>query len=77
MNVSEIISKAKTVPGYVKSHWNTPGEGEYLTLKEMAAYRASQAGTYIFMSASEIMNFSAAFFLRSYYGDPRHGFLYD
>lgn len=62
MNVSEITSKVKNVPVYVKSHWNTPCEGEYLTLKEMAAYTASQAGTYIFMSASEIMNFSAAFF---------------
>ncbi len=30
MNISEIVAQVKTVPGYIKSHWNTPGEGEYL-----------------------------------------------
>ena len=62
MNVSEIASKVKNVPGYVKSHWNTPGEGEYLTLKEMTAYTVSQAGTYIYCTASNIVTFSAALF---------------
>lgn len=62
MNFSEAISKVKGVPGYVKSHWNTPGEGEYLTLKEMAAYTLSQSGTYIFIQASNLMSFTAAFF---------------
>ncbi len=62
MNVSEIVSKVKQAPGYVKSHWNTPGEGEYLTLKEIAAYTLSQTGTYIYMTASGIVTFSASLF---------------
>ncbi len=62
MNVSEIVSKVKQAPGYVKEHWNTPAEGEYLTLKEMAAYTMSQAGTYIYMTASAIVTFSASLF---------------
>lgn len=62
MQISEIVSKAKTVPGYIKSHWNTPNEGEYLTLKEMAAYTMSQAGTYIYMTASGIVTFTASLF---------------
>lgn len=62
MNVSEIVSKVKQAPGYVKEHWNTPAEGEYLTLKEMAAYTMSQAGTYIYMTASGIVTFSASLF---------------
>ena len=33
MKAPEILTKVKGVPGYVKSHWNTPGESEYLTLK--------------------------------------------
>ncbi len=62
MKVSDVISKIGTVPGYIKSHWSTPGEGEYLSLKEMAAYTASQAGTYIYMTASGIVTFGATFF---------------
>ncbi len=62
MNASEIVSKVKAAPGYIKSHWNTPGEGEYLTLKEMAAYTVSQAGTYIYCTASNIVTFSATLF---------------
>ncbi len=62
MKVSDVISKVSTVPGYIKSHWNTPREGEYLSLKEMAAYTASQAGTYIYMTASGIVTFGATFF---------------
>ena len=57
-----MVTKVKSVPGYVKSHWNTPNEGEYLTLKEMAAYTMSQAGTYIYMTASGIVTFTASLF---------------
>ncbi len=62
MKISEITAKVKAVPGYVKSHWNTPGEGEYLSLKEITAYTASQTGTYIYMTASGIVTFSASLF---------------
>lgn len=62
MKISEIVSKVKTVPGYVKSHWDTPGEGEYLSLKEIAAYTLSQTGTYIYITASGIVTFSATLF---------------
>lgn len=62
MKTSEIVSKVKTVPSYVKTHWNTPGEGEYLSLKEMAAYVASQSGSYIYCTASNIVTFSATLF---------------
>lgn len=62
MQISEMVTKVKSVPSYVKSHWNTPNEGEYLTLKEMAAYTMSQAGTYIYMTASGIVTFTASLF---------------
>ena len=62
MNLSEITTKVKEFPGYVKTHWNTPAPGEYLTLKEFAAYTASQTGTYIYMTASSIVTFSASLF---------------
>lgn len=62
MNVSELVTKVRDVPGYVKSHWNTPGEGEYLSLKEIAAYTVSQTGTYIYTTASNIVTFSAMLF---------------
>ena len=62
MQISEMVTKVKSVPGCVKSHWNTPNEGEYLTLKEMAAYTMSQAGTYIYMTASGIVTFTASLF---------------
>ena len=61
MKTSEIVSKVKTVPSYVKTHWNTPGEGEYLSLKEMAAYVASQSGSYIYCTASNIEHFPQHF----------------
>ena len=38
LKIAELIGKVKTAPAYVKEHWNNPAEGEYLTLKEMAAY---------------------------------------
>ncbi len=62
MKISEVVSKVKSAPGYIKTHWSTTSEGEYLTLREMAAYTASQAGTYIFIQASNLMTFSATFF---------------
>lgn len=62
MTKAEIIGKVKGAPAYVKDHWNTPSEGEYLTLKETAAYTATQAGSYIFLSVSGIITFSAGYF---------------
>ena len=37
MNKTELVQKVKGVPAYVKEHWNKPNEGEYLSLKEVAA----------------------------------------
>ncbi len=74
MNVSEIVSKVKTVPGYVKSHWNTPGEGEYLSLKEITAYTVSQAGTYIYCTVSNHVTFTAAVFCGAIMGIPAMDF---
>ena len=68
MKVSEIIGKVKEAPAYVKAHWNTPAEGEYLSLKEIAAYTASQAGTYIYATAGGLMTFSASYFCGSIMG---------
>jgi len=65
LNISELTGKVKAAPAYIKTHWNTPGEGEYLTLKEMAAYTASQAGTYIYATAGNLMTFSASYFCGS------------
>lgn len=62
MNKTELVQKVKGVPAYVKEHWNKPNEGEYLSLKEVAAYTAAQAGSYIFMTASGIMVFAASYF---------------
>lgn len=62
MNISQIVTTVKTAPGYVKKHWNTPKEGEYISLKEFSAYTLSQTGTYIYMTASGIVTFSAALF---------------
>lgn len=62
MNIKDTISKVKNVPGHVRSHWNTPGEGEYLSLKEITAFTVSKTGTYIYMTASGIVTFSASLF---------------
>lgn len=62
MTKSEIIGKVKELPGYIKDHWNTPNEGEYLTLKESTAYMLTQAGSYVFLTASGIISFSAGYF---------------
>ena len=48
MTKAEIISKVKEAPAYIKRNWNTPNEGEYLTLKEMAAYTLAQGGSYVY-----------------------------
>lgn len=68
MNIPEIVGKIKTAPAYVKEHWNKPAEGEYLSLKEVAAYTASQAGTYIYLTAGNLMTFSASYFCGSIMG---------
>ncbi len=68
MKITELANKIKAAPDYIKTHWNTPGEGEYLTLKEMAAYTASQAGTYIYATAGNLMTFSASYFCGSIMG---------
>lgn len=62
MNKSELLQKVKGATAYVKEHWNKPNEGEYLSLKEVTAYTAAQAGSYIFATASGIMTFSASYF---------------
>lgn len=68
MNKAELVGKVKGVPAYVKDHWNTPCEGEYMTLKEMASYTVAQAGTYIMCTVSSIMTFGATYFTGSIMG---------
>ncbi len=65
MTKADIISTVKGLPSYVKDHWNTPNEGEYVSLKEFCAYTATQAGSYIFLTASGILSFSASYFCGS------------
>ncbi len=65
MKKTELISKVKSLPGYVKEHWNTPNEGEFVSLKEFVAYTATQAGSYIFLTASGLLSFSASYFCGS------------
>lgn len=62
MTKCKIVSTVKGLPAYVKDHWNTPNEGEYLTLKEFMAYTLTQAGSYIYLTASGIITFSAGYF---------------
>lgn len=57
-----LAQKLRGVPAYVREHWNNPNEGEYLSLKEGVAFTATQAGTYIYSTASGIMTFSASYF---------------
>lgn len=68
MKVKELVGKVKEAPSYVKEHWNKPNEGEYLSLSEVAAYTIGQAGTYIYMTFSAIMTFSATYFTGSIMG---------
>jgi|LSQX01.2.fsa_nt_gb GPH family glycoside/pentoside/hexuronide:cation symporter len=65
INFGQIKDNIKAAPGYVKQYWNNPKEGEYLTLKEMASYTATQAGSYIYLTASSMMTFSASYFCGS------------
>lgn len=62
MKKLELISKVKSVPGYVRSHWNTPNEGEYLSLKEIAAFTVAQGGTYMYLTLLSIVSFSSTYF---------------
>ena len=62
MEKGKIMSTIRGIPAYVRGHWNKPNEGEYLSLKEITAYTASQAGSYVFMTASGIMTFTASYF---------------
>lgn len=68
MTKTEIISTVKGLPTYVKEHWNTPNEGEFVSLKEFTAYTATQAGSYIFLTASGMLSFSASYFCGSIMG---------
>lgn len=68
MKKAELIGKVKSFPGYVKDHWNTPNEGEFVSLKEFAAYTATQAGSYIFLTASGMLSFTASYFCGSIMG---------
>lgn len=68
MTKAEIISTVKGLPSYVKDHWNTPNEGEFVSLKEFCAYTATQAGSYIFLTASGMLSFSASYFCGSIMG---------
>ncbi len=62
MTKDQIISTVKGIPSYVKDHWNTPNEGEYLTLKEFVAYTLTQGGSYVYLTASGIISFTAGYF---------------
>lgn len=62
MAVKDLVKQVKGVPAYVKSHWKHPNEGEYLSLEEVVAYTASQAGSYIFLTVSGIMTFASNYF---------------
>jgi Na+/melibiose symporter-like transporter len=68
MKIKELGAKIKQVPTYVKEHWNSPNEGEYLSLSETAAYTFGQAGIYIFMTFAGIMTFGATYFTGSIMG---------
>ncbi len=65
MKLNELTGKIKGVPAYVKSHWNTPGEGEYLTLKEIAAYTLTLGGAYVYQTIAGYITFSATYFCGS------------
>ncbi len=62
MTKTELVSKVKGAPAYIKDNWNTPRPGEYLTLKEFMAYTLTQAGSYVYLSASGMISFAAGYF---------------
>lgn len=68
MKFGELKTKVQGAPAYVKRYWKTPNEGEYLSLSEMVAYTATQAGTYVCATFSAIMAFSATYFTGSIMG---------
>lgn len=68
MKLGELKTKVQGAPAYVKRYWKTPNEGEYLSLSEMVAYTATQAGTYVCATFSAIMAFSATYFTGSIMG---------
>lgn len=68
MDKNKIISTIKQAPKYVKDHWKTPNEGEYLSLSEAVAYMFTQAGTYVFITFGSIMAFGATYFTGSIMG---------
>lgn len=68
MKKEQIIGFIKSAPAYVKTHWKTPGKGEYLSLSEMLSYMFTQAGTYVFMTFASIMNFGSTYFTGSIMG---------
>ncbi len=68
MKVKELTQKVKDVPAYVKEHWNTNNEGEYLTLKEMAAYTLTLGGAYVYQAIAGVITFSASYFCGSIVG---------
>ena len=71
MTKAELFQKVKGVPAYVREHWNKPNEGEYLSLKEVTAYTVTQAGSYVFLTVSGIMTFSASYFCGAIMGDRK------
>lgn len=62
MAIQKLVEQVKGIPAYVKTHWKQPGEGEYLSLEEVVAYTASQAGSYIFITAAGLMTFASNYF---------------
>lgn len=68
MKFGELKTKVQGAPAYVKRYWKTPNEGEYLSLSEMVAYTATQAGTYVCATFSAIMAFGATYFTGSIMG---------
>lgn len=44
--INELASKTKSALQTAKSQWKVPGEGKYVTYKEMAAYSVGGAGVY-------------------------------
>lgn len=68
MKFGELKTKVQGAPAYVKRYWKTPNEREYLSLSEMVAYTATQAGTYVCATFSAIMAFSATYFTGSIMG---------
>ncbi len=50
MKIAELKEKGKTTLTNVRSQWKVPGEGKYVTYKELAAYSVGGAGVYFIIS---------------------------